>query len=397
MRTVLYGLTFLQDVIQFAPEQLHRYALDWTLQKNEGSRAIENWEQREPGSIAAVLNAYAKVIPWIRTRKKLTPDDLKLIHQHCAAHLSSKWSAGEFRLGITMFTIHSKTSSAAEMPYFAQLYSDRKENYYKRVFLNNGEALQFLLQCGEPIHFQPEIENPPNYFKKLHDTGESFAFMGSTGDLNKEEINLLRRIESTLNHQARRLNLNSISINELKKKVLEQHPDICMQEYEQLLARLHHSLYEEMQQVLNQLYKQLDVIRDSAVDNKLSAIAHAVQALERIHPFNDVNCRSFCMVFLNILLIQNGFLPALIDDPNKFDGYDCHSLVVLIKEGIQRTQTLHRYIKENNNHPSVLMPQRMQWCPISSSQKDKLIAMSETLIHSLEIDNNSLSRNCCIS
>ncbi len=133
----MIGFQFFQELAEFAPEQLHRYALDWTLQKNEGANAIRNWEQREPGSITAVLNAYAQVIPWIRNKKQLTVNDLKSIHQTCAAHLPCKFAAGEFRSGIVMFTINSKTSTVAEMPYFARLYSNREKNHYiaKPVYL----------------------------------------------------------------------------------------------------------------------------------------------------------------------------------------------------------------------------------------------------------------------
>jgi hypothetical protein len=132
---------------------------------------------------------------------------------------------------------------------------------------------------------------------------------------------------------------------------------------------------------------------------KLYAIANAVQCLERIHPFNDVNCRTFCMVFLNILLIQNDFLPALIDDPNKFDGYDCDSLVELIKQGIQKTEILQDYVKAN---ASVLLctstqASNYQWCSVPEEQKEMLSEMAESLKQAILSDKNHTYLSCSIS
>ena len=150
--------------------------------------------------------------------------------------------------------------------------------------------------------------------------------MGSLGDLNKEEVKLLRKVGQTSQQISHKLSLNKEmthlskkkQIALIKQKALAKHPDITVQAYEKILTRLHYCLYDEIQEVLNQLYKQLNSKIEMTSDDKLFAIALAVQSLERIHPFSDVNCRTFCMVFLNSLLIQNNFLPALIDDPNKF-------------------------------------------------------------------------------
>ncbi len=193
----------------------------------------------------------------------------------------------------------------------------------------------------------------------------------------------------------------SLHIALIKQKALAKHPDITVQAYEKILTRLHYCLYDEIQEVLNQLYKQLNSKIEMTSDDKLFAIALAVQSLERIHPFSDVNCRTFCMVFLNSLLIQNNFLPALIDDPNKFDGYDSLSLVHLIKEGIQRTKTLENYIKnkklQKTHSPCPLFNHDGQWCYIPSPQKEMLKEMAETLLQSIRLEGSFVLFSCTIS
>lgn len=68
-------------------------------------------------------------------------------------------------------------------------------------------------------------------------------------------------------------------------------------------------------------------------EKRLYAIASCIQELERTHPFTDANCRTFT-VTLNLLLLQNGFCPTLLKDPNMMDGLDVASFVKEIKQGM---------------------------------------------------------------
>lgn len=74
-------------------------------------------------------------------------------------------------------------------------------------------------------------------------------------------------------------------------------------------------------------------------DEKLTVIATHIQMIEQLHPFPDANLRT-CVVLLQRLLIQNGFLPTMLNDPNQFDAYDVDTLVKEIKVGMDRTQQL---------------------------------------------------------
>lgn len=74
-------------------------------------------------------------------------------------------------------------------------------------------------------------------------------------------------------------------------------------------------------------------------DEKLRIIVAHVQAIEQLHPFNDGNLRT-AYILLQRLLIQNGFLPAMLYDPNFFDGFDVDTLVEMVKEGIENTRRI---------------------------------------------------------
>lgn len=71
-------------------------------------------------------------------------------------------------------------------------------------------------------------------------------------------------------------------------------------------------------------------------DDKLRAMATACRALEVSHFFADGNQRTVAFLVLNKMLIENGFSPAILDDPYLFDGYrSIHELVLDIKAGME--------------------------------------------------------------
>ncbi|WP_231103627.1 hypothetical protein [Xanthomonas graminis] len=68
-------------------------------------------------------------------------------------------------------------------------------------------------------------------------------------------------------------------------------------------------------------------------DAKLSAIARCCQDLERAHLFDDGNARTIGMLVVNKLLLENDLRPAMMEDPNRFDGFSTDELVAEIKQG----------------------------------------------------------------
>lgn len=59
---------------------------------------------------------------------------------------------------------------------------------------------------------------------------------------------------------------------------------------------------------------------------KLQAICKFLATLERVHPFNDGNCRTVYLL-LQKLLTDNRFPLTILDNPNTFDGFSVNELV----------------------------------------------------------------------
>jgi len=67
----------------------------------------------------------------------------------------------------------------------------------------------------------------------------------------------------------------------------------------------------------------------------LKSIAKLVQTLEQQHPFKDGNCRTFAVLLLNRELVRHGFMPTILEDPNRFDGFTRKEMVFEILRGMQ--------------------------------------------------------------
>ncbi|KTC94471.1 Fic family protein [Legionella erythra] len=74
-------------------------------------------------------------------------------------------------------------------------------------------------------------------------------------------------------------------------------------------------------------------------DDILELIGKTTEAFERIHPFGDANGRTFVNLLQNRLLIQNGFPPATLFEPNLYDVYGHH--VDVLKRGILNTLAIY--------------------------------------------------------
>lgn len=94
-------------------------------------------------------------------------------------------------------------------------------------------------------------------------------------------------------------------------------------------------------------------------EQKLVVITKYIQKVERIHPFPDVNGRVTTLL-LQRLLVQNGFLPTMLYDPNHCDGFDRSGYLDEIKKGMQLTK--QAIIDPNKAiHSHITEPIRVQY------------------------------------
>lgn len=89
---------------------------------------------------------------------------------------------------------------------------------------------------------------------------------------------------------------------------------------------------EIIAQKINDIFATFYTEIENAADKeaKLLAIVAACRKLEIGHFFSDGNQRTIVFVILNKLLLENNFLPVILEDPLVFDGY--HSKRELLKD-----------------------------------------------------------------
>ena len=75
-------------------------------------------------------------------------------------------------------------------------------------------------------------------------------------------------------------------------------------------------------------------------EEKLKAILLFVQNLDQIHPFFDGNIRTFGILLLNKLLMDEGLYPCCFWDPNVLDCLSIQELIVKAREGQRRFLSL---------------------------------------------------------
>ncbi|MCA9315001.1 MAG: hypothetical protein H6806_10415 [Planctomycetes bacterium] len=94
-------------------------------------------------------------------------------------------------------------------------------------------------------------------------------------------------------------------------------------------------------------------VRDAAPEGKLLAIAQLHQDLELLHPTADANTRRHLLV-LQKLLVEAGFPPALLTEPNHVYGLAPRSWARCLQEGIERTRAVHHALQRGMDVPAML-------------------------------------------
>ena len=250
---------------------------------------IDEWENREPGSLAGVLNAYAHCIDKINTKQPFTTEDVLIIHQCCIDKV----------VGTNYDKVKTKSPQS----------------------LNTGFR-KFL----EPVMFQ----FIPNVNLSIAGCKGAAEYIWKNMIDHEEPYYLFQKVSSA--NDIKDFLIQYINIEENRPGILPFVEGLTEEKDNIIIPT-------KIQHVLDNLYKQFEVIPDSPEtdDLKISAIVSAIQELEQIHPFQDANCRTFCFVLLNSILMQQGYDPAIIDDPNKFDGFSVEELVETVKLGMQET------------------------------------------------------------
>ncbi|MBI2785039.1 MAG: hypothetical protein HYX60_01500 [Legionella longbeachae] len=255
---------------------LYRFVIDGYKQK---TNCVTNWEEREKGSLKAVLNGFMYVIKAIQNETfKPTIDCLKKLHAIATTdvNFSYKVVSGDFRKDNKKYGIVvDETPEANNTGFNASI-----------------KGMAEILSASGYKSSEEEIMNPNFVDPVLSDCvfrDKRFLFgLKNVGNLGGDDFYQL----------------------------------IC----------------ERVQMILEQYQEAIKTAETE--DEKLNAIVSCVRRLEIVHPFDDANSRTICVLFLNALLMSNGFIPVILDNPNKFDGYAQHELLNMLKNGMQNTKAL---------------------------------------------------------
>lgn len=77
-------------------------------------------------------------------------------------------------------------------------------------------------------------------------------------------------------------------------------------------------------------------------EDKVRVIIRFIQDLDQLHPFVDGNIRTFVILLMNKLLIDNKLKPCALLDANCLDALGLDELVIKIKEGQEMFFSLHK-------------------------------------------------------
>lgn len=332
----MVGLETFMFIAQNAPEHLFRYAMDWD--KQCLINGAKEWEKREPHSLENVLNAYAFAVTKIRAHEKITVEDIKKIHKLCFDGKLGDQKELKCNIG----GIFRGSNLEAWRWYFDDLQQIAQPIAVKITKETASiEGLKALIQAHAeyPYNLLTQIDTNLTDEQNLHNLinlldKKKLYFYVYYGNISKAEFRDLAELSA------------KASIPNLKT-------DLSGFKYFQI--NYQQNLTQAMTKALATMHKELAVaIKADNQRDKLAAIVKCIQRLELIHPFYDGNCRTFCMVLLNILLMQYGFNPTLLDNPNKFDAHSVDELIELVRKGMERTIQLCFYIdNKQSNLPAI--------------------------------------------
>ena len=132
------------------------------------------------------------------------------------------------------------------------------------------------------------------------------------------------------------------------------------------------ALDEQMQALIVEYHHQM--IKAKHPEAKLRAMVSFIQQCEQLHPFLDGNCRTFCMLLLDHLLIKNGFPPAILQNPNRFDARSQNELFDDVVHGMRQTLDLAKGVKIYKADTSVLMDMTMREDPEAYKYFQRVVA-----------------------
>ena len=318
----------LKYLKEFDKSQLWRFFVDGRFHKK-----YDGWvgyEAGERGSIQALLNGFSFMIDNFDLSGGLKATYLRELHKVCMLSVETtnlKSSPGDIRYLNSGMPFFSKTTTHEHL---VEVFAMRS---------GDGTSIFNSQKWGKPAD-----------------------------ELNVDEIYQVMLKDKKINYRNWYPNLDKSQIDALEgKKTLHQ--------FYEAKHSIQMMFVSKMEDIVNRYNTNIKTaITD---DEKLKVITLVSRELELLHPFPDGNSRTFSCIMSNHLLMYNGFLPSIVENPNYDNELSHGQWTNEVKKGMNRSKQL----LENHNmkmfNYSIL--------DMDIKNKDKFLDMASELIS--KIDN----------
>ena len=318
----------LKYLKEFDSSQLWRFFVDGRFHKK-----YDGWvgyEAGERGSIQALLNGFSFMIDNFDISNGLQSTYLRELHKVCMLNVETtnlKSSPGDIRY------------LNSGMPFFA------KSTTYEHL------VEVFEMRSGD----ETAIFNSAKWGK-------------SADELNVDEIYKVMLKDKKINYRNWYPNLDKSQIDAIDGKG-------TLNEFYEAKHTVQMLIISKMQKIIDKYNTNIKKAKTN--EEKLTVICLVPRELELLHPFPDGNSRTFSCITLTHLLTFNGFMPALLDNPNLDNEVSLSQWIEEVKKGMNRTKQLLENPNMKMFNYSIL--------DMDAKNRDKFSSMASELIS--KIDN----------
>ncbi|MGZ8182001.1 MAG: Mur ligase family protein [Methylobacter sp.] len=276
---------------KFDKNQLFRFFVDGRFHKKY--QGWVGYEAGERGSVQALLNGFSFMMDHFDLTAGLEPSYLLDLHKVCMMGVQTKnlkTSPGDLRF------------LNAGMPFFSTTTTLENVREILDMRKGDGTAVFNTAAYAKPA----EMLDADDVYQTILREGK-LNYRNWYPNLSKEETRALEK-KSGLK-----------AFYEAKHRVQRQFAD----KVEAIVGRFN-----------------ADMIDTQSQEARLRSIALLIRELELLHPFPDGNCRTFACVLLTQLLLNYGYTPAILKNPNLDGEYSLDQWIEEIKIGMGVTESL---------------------------------------------------------
>lgn len=341
-------MSSVEPLKQLDTRQLFRLFVDGRFQNKKQYQGWVGYEKKEPGSVQAMLNALTYMVENLFHPEGLRGTYLRELHRIAMFNVTTpnqRASPGDIRFRNTGLPCFKKTTTLA----------------------NLEELIEMRRGDGTVMFHDSELAK----------TADNLSAKKIYAVLQKKGKVLYRAWYPTLSRES--------------EKALDG--DLGLTAYYQAKHTVQLEIVARLEEIVEDFNRELALA--SISDRKLDCIALMIRRLEALHPFPDGNCRVFACVILTQLLVENGFPPAMLLNPNLDFEYSLAQWRAEIDEGMERTRLLL-----NNPELAVFgfgiddmtVEHQFQFVEMASQLKEKLEDYSEIYLSSVRVQQYTNGR-----